>query len=149
MPAATAEVRTLVEELERELSQHYCCDQRHGLCLEAIFQPHIRFMVARIDGQPVGCGGVALFPGFGELKRMYVRPAFRGRGVADAILAQLTNEARAAGLETLRLETGTRQVAAIRFYERWGFRRCGPFEPYASMPPHTIAASVFMVKRIV
>jgi putative acetyltransferase len=146
--APTDEVRALVEELERELAAHYPADQRHGLAIAAIFQPHLRFFIARRDGRPVGCGGVALFADFGEVKRMYVRPDVRGRanggGVADAIIARLTDEARDADLRLLRLETGTEQAAAIRFYQRCGFERCEAFEPYASMPPKAISTSVFM-----
>jgi putative acetyltransferase len=144
----TVEVRALVGELDAELSRHYPPEQRHGLNLDAIFQPHVRFFVARLDGTAVGCGGVALFDGFAEVKRMYVRGAARGRGGADAILARLATEASHAGLSVLRLETGTRQQAAIRFYRRAGFLPCGAFEPYSSMPTGDVAASVFMEKRV-
>ena len=144
----TADVRLLVGELDAELSQQYPPEQRHGLKLDALFQPHVRFFTAKLDGEPAGCGGIALFTDFAELKRMYVRPEVRGRGVADAILARLAEEAEAAGLPLLKLETGTLQMAAIRFYERLGFTRCGAFEPYSSMPPGNIASSVFMERRI-
>ena len=143
---ATAEVRALVAELEQVLSAEYPPKQRHGLSLDAIFQPHIRFFVARVDGVAVGCGGVALFDDFAEVKRMFVREAARGRSVAEALLARLETEARDAGRDVLRLETGDRQLAAIRFYQRCGFRRCGAFGGYAAMPPASIAASVFFEK---
>jgi putative acetyltransferase len=96
----------------------------------------------------VGCGGVALFPDYAEVKRMYVRDSARGQGVADAILARLEAEARGAGLSELRLETGVRQVAAMRFYARAGFRECPAFGDYRSMAPQAIATSVFFEKRI-
>jgi putative acetyltransferase len=147
--APNADVRALIDELERELSAHYSAEQRHGLALEAIFQSHVRFFVARIGGLAAGCGGIALFTHFAEIKRMYVRPEARGRGVADAIIARLTAETLDAGLAIMRLETGTRQHAAIRFYQRCGFQPCEPFEPYSSMPPHAIATSVFLEKRLV
>ncbi|HWC63743.1 MAG TPA: GNAT family N-acetyltransferase, partial [Rhizomicrobium sp.] len=146
--AATPEIRALIAELDAELSAHYAAEQRHGLSLDALFEPHIRFFVAWADGKAQGCGGVALFPGFAELKRMYVRPAARGGGIADAILERLSQEASAAGLDLLRLETGTMQQRAIRFYERCGFKTCGSFPPYAAMAPYAIATSVFMEKRI-
>jgi putative acetyltransferase len=147
-PTATAEVAALVGELEEILGAEYPPDQRHGLALDAIFQPHIRFFVARLDGAAVGCGGVARFDGFAELKRMYVRAGARGRGVAQALLARLEAETRAAGLDLLRLETGDRQLAALRFYERAGFVRCGAFGVYAEMAPASVAASVFLEKRL-
>jgi putative acetyltransferase len=144
----TEEVRRLVGELEAALSANYAPHQRHGLKLDALFQPGIRFFVARFDGEAVGCGGIALLDGFAELKRMYVRDGVRGRGVAPAILARLEREAREAGYEVGRLETGTLQHQAIRFYGRSGFRTCGAFGGYATMAPGQIDTSVFMEKAL-
>lgn len=109
----------------------------------------MRFFVARLNGAAVGCGGVALFADFAEVKRMYVRDAARGRGVAQALLARIEREAWEAGLAVLRLETGTRQFAAMRLYQRAGFEVCPAFGAYAEMPPHAVATSVFLEKRLV
>ena len=144
----TAEVQALIGELEAVLSAEYPPHQRHGLPLDAIFQPHIRFFLARLDGTAVGCGGVALLDGFAELKRKYVRESLRGRGIAPALLVRLAAEARSAGRAMLRLETGDKQAAAIRFYRRAGFRECGAFGDYARMTPDAIATSVFMEKSL-
>ena len=147
-PTATDEVRALVGELEAVLAAEYPPEQRHGLSLDAIFQPHVRFFVARLKGVAVGCGGVALFPDYAEVKRMYVREMARGQGVADAILARIEHEVRKAGLSVLRLETGDRQLAAMRLYARAGFRACPAFGAYAAMAPQSIATSVFLQKRV-
>jgi putative acetyltransferase len=147
-PTATEEVRSLIGELDDVLSAEYLPEQRHGLALDAIFQPHVRFFLARLRGAAVGCGGVALFSDFAEVKRMYVRDAARGQGVADAMLARIEQEVRDAGLSLLRLETGVRQVAAMRFYARAGFRHCQAFGAYTLMAPQSIATSVFFEKRI-
>ena len=144
----TEDVRALVGELERVLSADYPPEQRHGLPLDAIFQSHIRFFLARMQGAAVGCGGVALFADFAEVKRMYVREAARGGGVAGALLDRIEQAARDAGLDLLRLETGNRAHAAMRFYERSGFRRCPAFGAYATMIPTAIATSVFYEKRL-
>jgi putative acetyltransferase len=146
--AATDEVRLLIDELEAVLAAEYPPEQRHGFSIDAIFQPHVRFFLARRHGVTVGCGGVALFPDFAEVKRMYVRDSARGQGVADAILARIEAEVRGAGLSVLRLETGTRQIAAMRLYARTGFRECAAFGGYALKPPEAIAASVFFEKRV-
>lgn len=61
----TNDVGLLIGELEAELLQHYRPEQRHGLTLDALFQPHIRFFTARLDGRPVGCGGNTLLPAGG------------------------------------------------------------------------------------
>lgn len=140
----TDEVRQLIGELEEILSAEYPPDQRHGLKLEAIFQPHIKFFVARRDGVAVGCGGVAAFDGFAEVKRMYVRPAARGLGVAQALLARIEQETTQ---PRLCLETGDAQIAAMKLYERFGFQRCGAFGDYAAMAPAAIGTSVFFEKN--
>jgi putative acetyltransferase len=147
-PTATDDVRLLIGELETVLAAEYSPEQRHGLSLEAIFQPHVRFFLARLRGAAVGCGGVALFPDYAEVKRMYVREGARGQGVADAILGRIEAEVRGAGLALLRLETGDRQAAAMGLYARAGFQRCPAFGAYASMPPQSIATSVFFEKWV-
>ena len=145
---ATDEVRALIGELDAALSAEYPPEQRHGLAVEAIFQPHVRFFLARLHGVAVGCGGVALLPDYAEVKRMYVHHSARGQGVADALLVRIEQEVLSAGLSVLRLETGDRQIAAMRLYVRTGFRECPPFGAYALKPPEAIAASVFFEKRI-
>jgi putative acetyltransferase len=138
----------LVGELDAWLAERYDADQRHGLALDALFEPHVRFFIARRDGTAVGCGGVALFDGYAEVKRMYVRESARGSGVAQALLAHLEAEARASGATLLRLETGVLQPAARALYARAGFVECAAFGSYASLAPASIAASVFMEKPL-
>jgi putative acetyltransferase len=144
----TAEVRALIEALDQELAGEYLPEQQHGLKIDAIFQPHIRFFVARLEGVAVGCGGVALFDDFAEIKRMYVRQHVRGSGVARALLTRLEAEANSAGHSLLRLETGDLLFAAIRLYERAGFQRCEAFGAYAAMSPKAIETSLFYEKRL-
>ena len=94
------------------------------------------FLVARTaEGEAVGCGGLRPLAGGGaEIKRMYVAPAARGRGVSMAILRAIEDEARAMGLTRLVLETGTGQPDAVRFYEREGYTPIPAFGPYVGSP---------------
>jgi putative acetyltransferase len=147
-PAATDDVRILIGELDRVLSAEYTPEQRHGLTLGQIFKPDIRFFLARLDGAAVGCGGVAFFTDFAEVKRMYVRDIARGRGVAQTLLARIEREAREAGFVLLKLETGIRQIAALRFYQRAGFQACAAFGVYAAMSSEAVATSIFLQKQI-
>lgn len=93
------------------------------------------FFVAREDdGNAVGCGGLRdLGGGAGEVKRMYVDPAWRGSGVAARILRALEEWAREQGWTSLRLETGDRQPDAVRFYTRCGYERIPNFGAYAGL----------------
>jgi putative acetyltransferase len=119
----TADATALINELEDHLASLYPAESRHG------------FSVQRADGRPAGCGGILLVGrAYGELKRMYVRPEFRGRKFGEQLIARLAEHARAQGVTTLRLETGTQQHAAIALYERVGFRAIPPFPPYFDDP---------------
>ena len=142
------EARGLIEELEAELSGPYSAEQRHGYSVAQVFRPNVLFFVARLDGEAVGCGGVAFEDGLAEVKRMYVRPSRRGGRIGRTILARLEAEARARGADRLLLETGDVLHPAIRMYERAGFTRRAAFGPYAAMPPRAVERSVFMEKRI-
>lgn len=146
--AATDEVRNLISDLDRELAGPYAADQHHGLSLADLFQPSVRFLVARLGDAAVGCGGVALFDDYAELKRMYCRDHARGCGVAQAVLEDIESITRDAGRATLRLETGIHQHAAIKFYERNGFRVCEAFGAYTQLAPHTIELSAFYEKTL-
>jgi GNAT superfamily N-acetyltransferase len=87
------------------------------------------------DGTAIGCGALrALEPGVAELKRMYVVPAARGRGVSRQLLVALEAEAVARGWTTLRLETGPRQPEAIGLYESAGYRPIEAFGAYVGAP---------------
>ena len=146
--SVTNDVRALIFELDSMLAVAYPPEQMHGLTLNSLFQPHVRFFVARVEGAAVGCGGVAFFDDFAEVKRMYVREAIRGEGVAQALLTHIEDATAAAGFSILRLETGVRQPAAIRLYERFGFRPCAAFEPYTTMAPSAIKNSLFYEKTL-
>jgi putative acetyltransferase len=87
-------------------------------------------VVVRVDGEAVGMGALVTKDGYAEIKRMFVRPEARGTGTADGILHLLEATARAAKVDTLRLETGPLQPAALMFYERHGFTRIPAFGDY-------------------
>jgi len=77
------------------------------------------------------------------VKRMYVRPAFRGLGLGKGMLNHLAEHARQHGVSLLRLETGIYQEDAIALYERYGFQRRTPFGEYREDP-----ISVYFEKKI-
>jgi ribosomal protein S18 acetylase RimI-like enzyme len=140
----TADAVSLITELEAVLEPLYPSESRHGFSVEKLIAQEVAFFVLRSDGAPAACGGVKLEGGYGEVKRMYVRPLFRGRGFAKLVLDRLADHARAHGAGLLRLETGVRQREAIGLYERMGFCRIPPFGPYTDDP-----LSLFYEKRIV
>jgi putative acetyltransferase len=146
--AATDEIRQLLAELDQALSGPYLPEQRHALSVDQLFEDNVRFFAARLDGVAVGCGGVAFYDGYAEVKRMFTRPAARRKGVAATLLRRLEDEARDAGHTVLRLETGRYQSEAIRFYEREGFERCEAFGDYLDLSAQAVETSVFYEKSI-
>jgi GNAT superfamily N-acetyltransferase len=131
----TADATLLVEELQTHLESFYPPESRHGFSVEQLLAEVVKFFVVRVDGEAAGCGGIKLFKGdYGEIKRMYVRPQFRGAGLGKMILERLADHVVAHGIPLLRLETGIHQRAAIRLYEEMGFHRIPPFGSYTNDP---------------
>ena len=86
--------------------------------------PKGRLLIAYRAGRPVGCVALRdLGDRICEMKRMFVPPEFRGIGIGRALADSVLMEARAAGYERMRLDTGKRQAEAIRLYESAEFRR--------------------------
>lgn len=142
--ADTADAVALITELENVLDPLYAQESRHGYSVEKLLQQDVDFFVLRVGGEPAGCGGIE-FVGraYGEIKRMYVRPQYRGLGLGNLMLDYLQTLAQENEVSLLRLETGIYQEAAIRLYERYGFERTPPFGEYKEDP-----ASLFFEKRV-
>ena len=127
----------LIEALNAELSNTY---PEQGAChfrLDAheVANGQGAFLIAFRAGKPVGCGAVRRTEAqTGEIKRMYVVPKERGRGVGRVILNALEAEARALRISRLVLETGIRQTEALALYQRAGFTRIAPFGEYVGSP---------------
>lgn len=145
--ADSVAARSLVDELEAELAAVYPDESRHGYAIEKLLARGVRFFVVRLDGEPVGCGGVELGGEHAELKRMFVRPAHRGRGLSRALIERLEAVARAGGARILRLETGVHQSEALGLYERSGFRKVAPFPPYFEDPVSVCMEKILVSER--
>src|SRR5262245_37892206 len=103
----TVDATQLITELETHLTPLYPSESRHGLSVDRLIREGVAFFVTREDGIPAGCGGVKLFGSeYGEVKRMYVRPAFRGFGLGKLMLNHLADYTQQHGVDVLRLETG-------------------------------------------
>jgi putative acetyltransferase len=127
-PADSPDVAALVAAQQAEIAGRYAPgEESGGFPMDA----SARFLVAFLDGAPVGCGAIqTLEPGVAELKRMYVRPDHRGRGLSRRLLTTLEDTARAEGHAEIRLETGTRQGEAIGLYSSAGYAEIPLFGHY-------------------
>ncbi len=127
----TEDVRALIVELNAALHALTPPEHCYHLTVEQMAEPGTAVFIAREAGHAIACGALKRHAGgTGEVKRMYTRPAWQGRGIGGQILAEIERLARAEGLRELVLETGDRHPAAWRVYERAGFRRCGPVLDY-------------------
>src|SRR5215212_11031045 len=103
--------KKLIEELQDHLSGIYPIQSQHGYSVDKLIREGVAFFVVRYDGEPAGCGGIKFYDTeYGELKRMYVRPAFRGLGLGRGLVEHLALYAQSHDITCLRLETGIHQT---------------------------------------
>jgi len=134
----------LIEELDRLQQSLYPDESNHLEPAVDLGGPDYHFLGVYDAETLVACGAVkAVDRSYGELKRMYVLPSHRRRGLAQVLLAALESHVLALGIGTVRLETGVHQHEALAFYAANGYRRVAPFGPYRTDP-----LSVFMEKRL-
>jgi putative acetyltransferase len=132
------QVLALLGELDRYLASLYPPEANHILDPQALLAPEVDFRVAEVDGRIVACGAVRRCAGtaetgdvpYGELKRMMTLPSYRRQGIAGNLIASLEDALRGHGVPLALLETGRDQHAAVRLYERCGYRRRGAFGGY-------------------
>jgi len=139
--------RTLIGALNAELSGEYPEPGATHFRLDGddVGEGRGAFVVAYMDGVAVGCGAVRKMEGeTAELKRMYVAPEARGKGIGRAVLEALEAEARRLGVKTLLLETGIRQAAATAMYRSAGYRDIPPYGEYVA----SAATSICMAKDL-
>ena len=143
-PANQPDVLRMIEALDAQMTALYPPESNHLLDVAALSDQAVTFLVVRDGGEAVGCGALRRDPrGWGEVKRMYVRPDQRGRGIGRRVVAALEAMARDARLPLLRLETGIHNLDALALYRRAGFVECEAFGDYRPDP-----LSVFMEKRV-
>jgi DNA-binding MarR family transcriptional regulator/N-acetylglutamate synthase-like GNAT family acetyltransferase len=135
---AREDARWCVAQYYAELAERFAEGFDPGRSIPAddaeLRPPAGAFLLAHVDGEPVACGALkTVAPGIGSLKRMWVAGSVRGLGFGRRLLRALEAEARALGLETLRLETNRALAAAIHLYRSAGFEEVNPFnaDPYA------------------
>jgi putative acetyltransferase len=145
------DVVALLGALDRYLDALYPPEANHILAVEALLAPDVAFFVARAGGRAVGTAALRRRPGeaatsgerYGEVKRMFVAPEARGRGVGMRLLEALERHLRSEGLELALLETGRDQHEAMRLYERAGYRARAAFGGY---PDNGL--SMFLERRV-
>jgi putative acetyltransferase len=138
------DVIALIRQSDALMQSLYPAESNHLVDIDALAQPRVHFFVAREEGRALGCGSFVLgADGHAEMKRVFVDPAARGKGVARAIMQALEREAARLGVTRMQLETGIKQPEAIALYRKFGYAERGPFGSYQPDP-----LSLFMEKRL-
>jgi choline dehydrogenase len=139
-------VQNLLKQSEEYAYSLYPAENVYTLTAAQLQLPSVHFLVAQNNstGQLLGCGAVVLDEKpYAEIKRMFVTDAARRQGVAKEILLALESMAQEKHISLMRLETGPRQIAALAFYRRFGYRECHRFGDYPENP-----FSIFMEKLL-
>ncbi len=131
VPVGFAQAAELVAELDADLSERYGDEGEPVHAPAEVFDgPGGQMLLATLDGAPVGCVGLRrIDEATAELKRMYVRPQARGRGVARALLAACEQHAAELGYQQMWLETGSMQPEAVTLYLTSGYEPVAPVRP--------------------
>jgi putative acetyltransferase len=138
--------RALIARHLAGMHEHSPPESVHAFDVDKLRQPDVTFWSAWVGEELAGCGALKQLDAVrGEVKSMRVVDAFLGRGIGRAILDHIVREARARGMRSLWLETGSADAftPARCLYQSAGFARCGPFDGYVDDP-----FSVFMTRAI-
>ena len=127
----------LIRELSAELGKIYGDDGAGAFSPDDAMVPRSVFIVAWFHNEPVGCGALRPMKNetIAEIKRMFVRPSARGKGISRKILARLEDLGREFAYQKIWLETGTLQLEAVRLYETSGYSRIPCYGQYGQDNP--------------
>ncbi|MCG3268708.1 GNAT family N-acetyltransferase [Yoonia sp. I 8.24] len=138
-PQATA----LLRQSHALMASLFPPEDNYYLEIDDLVADDIHFFTARIGDQILGTGALRAYPDYGEVKSMFVAPDARGKGIADALMRQIEDQAIELKLPMIKLETGDLLHAAHKLYARHGFAVCGSFGDYK-----TANSSIFMEKQL-
>ncbi|BDA58887.1 GNAT family N-acetyltransferase [Shewanella xiamenensis] len=140
------EIAALLQEHLEDMRATSPPESVHALDLDGLRQPNIRFWTLWDGRNLAGCGALKwLDAEHAEIKSMRTAATYKQQGIASKVLQHLINDAKAAGVQRLSLETGSMAFfqPARNLYAKFGFELCGPFADYVLDPN-----SLFMTKKL-
>lgn len=140
------DVKSLINQADQLMLAMYPPESNHLDGIDELSGPNVCFVGAYMDDELAGIGAVKILDDggvYGEIKRVFVDPQYRGQNVASSVMGYLEQHLASCGIVMARLETGARQTAAIGLYQRLGYVIRPPYGSYVDDP-----LSVFMEKRL-
>lgn len=140
-------VQALLEQSDQYLITLYPPESNHLEYAEDMAKENVFFLGVFEDAELIGCGAVKIMEDdghYGEVKRVFVIPEARGKGIASLIMQELEQHLATMQVPFVRLEVGPKQPEAISLYKKLGYKDRGPFGSYRNDP-----LSIFMEKQII
>lgn len=135
--------RWLIGQSELFVRKNFPPEECFTYSPERLWTQNTSFYIARINGRVLGCVALLVEDGIGEIKRLFVHKDARGNGMAQKLMQQLEDDAQAAGVSLIRLETGRKLKAAAGLYTSLGYTPCAVYGDYPDIP-----SSLFMEKYL-
>ncbi|HTI87913.1 MAG TPA: GNAT family N-acetyltransferase [Alphaproteobacteria bacterium] len=131
---ATSDLRDLLGASDAYMARLYPAESNHLVNIDSLLGRDFEFYAVKDGEMPVACVAIRLCDRYTELKRLFVKPEWRGRRLGKRLLSFAIDRSRELGLSVVRLETGIHQPEATALFESLGFRRIGPFGSYQEDP---------------
>lgn len=131
------DVINVFADIDRLISSLYPVATSQALTVEELASPEVYAVGLKNQDGIVACGAIVKqFDGtsYGEIRRLYVKPSYRGKGLSRRIMQILLYHAGEEQIPMIKLETGPKQIQSINLYENLGFKRCDPFGEYKQNP---------------
>jgi len=131
---ATPDLENLLQDSDAYMAALYPAESNHMVDIDALLGHGFEFYAVKEGTEPVACIAIRLCDRYAELKRLFVKPEWRGRRLGKRLLTFAVARCRELGLGIVRLETGIHQPQARVLFESLGFRQIGPFGAYREDP---------------
>lgn len=136
-------VIAMLHDSDKYYANLYPSESNHLLDISDLKKANVIFLIALSKNQILGFGSIVLMSNYAEIKRMYVDPIARGKGIGRKLLQNLELEAKKNGAFFTKLETGVKQLEAIALYQSQGYIEIANFGTYMPDP-----LSIFMEKKL-
>ena len=131
------DVINVFSDIDRLINSLYPVATAQSLSVNQLGQPNVYAIGLKNEEGIIACGAIVMqfdTQPYGEIRRLYVKPSYRGKGLSRRIMQILLHHAGEEEIPIIKLETGPKQIQSIHLYENLGFVQCEPFGEYKANP---------------